>query len=146
MQKYLKKGDFGIFQRGDNQKIVHCAVHPIGFETQPQQRWKEGGNFSGRTPTTLYNLPLQISKNSSTPYFRSQPTKERSVCRFTCEPEEAEITTPVTSNPRLFSASQSGATLGSSSSHPSGDMSRVASHDGAMQMFAIGENDFRVGK
>ncbi|KHJ94342.1 hypothetical protein OESDEN_05731 [Oesophagostomum dentatum] len=92
----------------------------------------------------LSNDGKKISKNLSTPYFRTQSAKEPSVCRFTCEPEEAEITTPASSNPRMFSASQSGATLDGSSAHPSGDMSRVMSDDGAMQMFAIGENDFRV--
>ncbi|EYC27088.1 hypothetical protein Y032_0009g518 [Ancylostoma ceylanicum] len=93
---------------------------------------------------SLHTEGRKMSKNSSTPHFRSQSAKEPSMRMSTCNSDDVQIAP--SSDPRLFSASQSGTTLGRDgvSTPASGELSRVMTDESAMQMFAIGESDFRI--
>ncbi|KAL6728647.1 hypothetical protein Aduo_010399 [Ancylostoma duodenale] len=95
---------------------------------------------------SLHTEGRKLSKNSSTPHFRSQSAKEPSMRMSTCNSDDVQIATAPNSDPRLFYASQSGTTLGRDGVSPaaSGELSRVMTDESAMQMFAIGESDFRI--
>ncbi|CAJ0599964.1 unnamed protein product [Cylicocyclus nassatus] len=100
---------------------------------------------------SLFSEGKQISKNASTPHFRSQG-KEPAVRMFNGnDNDEPRIVTVPGSFP-VFNTSMSADTLGhdgavsptSPTSPTSGELSRVMTDDSAMQMFAIGDGDLRV--
>ncbi|RCN38484.1 Bestrophin [Ancylostoma caninum] len=97
---------------------------------------------------SLHTEGRKLSKNSSTPHFRTHSAKEPSMRMSTCNSDDVQIAPAPNSDPRLFSASQSGTTLGRDgvSTPASGELSRVMTDESAMQMFAIGESDFRIGE
>ncbi|VDM83479.1 unnamed protein product [Strongylus vulgaris] len=90
----------------------------------------------------------KLSQIASTPHFRNHSAKEPSVRMFNGHGnDEAHVVTVPGSTPR-FSTSVSGATLEPEgiASPTSGELSRVMSGENALQMFAIGDGDFRIGK